>query len=197
MNIVGISGTNGSGKDTVGHMLAERLGFLFIPATELLREEARTTGRDTSRKTLAEISTAWRRKYGMGAVVDVALERNKDRLKEYGGVAISSLRHPGEADRIHELGGVVVWVDADPKVRYERVQANAAARGRVDEDKKTFEQFLAEEQAEMLHSGDEATLNMSAVRDRADITVMNNGDDEEAFKDASDKAISPLLTTSS
>lgn len=62
---------------------------------------------------------------------------------------------------MHELGGIVVWADADPKIRYERV----VGRSRSTEDKKTFEEFLQEEQAEASHSGDEATLNTSAVKD--------------------------------
>lgn len=189
MKLVGIAGTFGSGKDSVGRMLAERHGYLFISATDLLREEARKTGRDTSRQTLAEISASWRRNYGTGAFVDIALKRNKNNLSKYKGIAIASLRHSGEADRIHELGGKVIWVDADPEVRYERVQTNADARKRDDEDRKTFEQFIAEEQAEMQHSGDGATLNMSAVKKRADITIINNGDNLESFKNYAEKLL--------
>src|SRR5436190_13951144 len=124
MKIFGLSGTNAAGKDSVGEMLAERYGFLFVPATDMLREEAREKGQEPNRENLSAISTSWRRKLGMGAVVDVAMERHKDEISKYKGLVIASLRHPGEADRIHELGGLVVWVDADLEVRYKRIVAN-------------------------------------------------------------------------
>ncbi|MEJ0072721.1 MAG: hypothetical protein WDN27_01360 [Candidatus Saccharibacteria bacterium] len=90
------------------------------------------------------------------------------------GLVVASLRNPGEADRVHELGGKVVWVDADPKLRYERVQN--AFRGRDGEDNKTYEQFLAEEEAEMQTTGDAATLDMGAVKAKSDMTILNESD---------------------
>lgn len=75
---------------------------------------------------------------------------------------------------MHELGGKVVWVDADQRIRYERIRA--ANRGRGSEDDITFEDFQAHEAAEMQSSGDEATLNMTAVKAHADITILNESE---------------------
>jgi dephospho-CoA kinase len=75
---------------------------------------------------------------------------------------------------VRKHGGITIWVDADPRTRYDRIQR--AQRGRGEEDDKTFDQFLAEEQAEMHQSGDEATLNMAGVKALCDVTVMNEGD---------------------
>jgi hypothetical protein len=102
---------------------------------------------------------------------------------------IGSLRHPGEADRIHELGGTMVWVDADPRIRYQRLQDNAQARGRQAEDNKTYQEWQADERREMYPEGDAATLNGAAVRDRADIKLVNDGDDIEAFKNSAEAAL--------
>jgi hypothetical protein len=41
------------------------------------------------------------------------------------------------------------------------------------EDDKTYEEFLTEQEAEMNHSGDEATLNMSGAKALADIEIFN------------------------
>jgi hypothetical protein len=130
---------------------------------------------------LRTISAEWRREQGLGVLIDKAVEYFKEQSGDYKGLAIASLRNPGEADRVHELGGIVLWLDADPRVRYERVQANAAARDRAEEDNKTFEQFVAEEQAEMHTSGDAATLDMSAVKGRADVTIVNEYADPSAL----------------
>jgi cytidylate kinase len=191
MKIIGLSGTNGSGKDTVGHMLAERHGFLFISGSDILRDEARARGQEPTREVLRSISAEWRRESGsLGVIIDKAVELYKQVADQYpGGLVTASLRNPGEADRVHELGGVVIWTDADAKVRYDRIQSHAVERNRAEEDNKTFEQFQAEEAAEMTTTGDSATLNMSAVKDRADIFVTNDGNDIEAFKDEAELAL--------
>lgn len=178
MKIVGISGTNGSGKDTVGKILADKYNFLFVSVTDMLRNELANRGLPPAREHMRELSAEWRRESGLGVLMDKALEFYKAQPREYTGLAISSLRNPGEVDRVHELGGEVVWVDADPKLRYDRLQANAASRGeiRAVDDKKTFEQFLSEEQAEMQYSGDAATLSVADVKAKADITILNEGD---------------------
>ncbi len=173
MKLIGIAGTNGSGKDTVGHMLAEKHGFLFISVSDLLRAECRRRGLPVEREHLRAISAEWRREGGLGVLIDKAMEAYERRAAHYAGMAVASVRNPGENERVHELGGSMVWVDADPRVRYDRIQS--ANRGRGTEDTKTYEQFLAEEEAEMHPSGDAATLNMSAVKDLCDRTILNEG----------------------
>jgi len=186
MKLFGVAGTNGSGKDTVGQILAEQHNFLFISVTDMLRAEAKKRGWAVEREQLKTISAEWRRESGLGVLVDKAVAEYEKAGgdSKYTGLVIASLRNPGENDSVHKLGGKVVWVDADPKVRFERV----SARLRSAEDKKTFEQFLLEEQAEMQHSGDSATLSISGVKATADIFIKNNST-PEAFKDEIKKAL--------
>ncbi len=187
LKLVGVAGTNGSGKDAVGHMLAERYGFLFITVTELLREECRRRNLPVERENLRMVSVEWRREHGPGVLVDKAIDafHHLPDADRYTGLVIASLRNVGESDRVHELGGEMLWTDGDPKVRYSRIQLNAATRGRAEEDTKTFEQFLAEEDAEMHPpaeaSDDAAVLNMAAVKERADLFVENNSSNLEEF----------------
>lgn len=189
LQIIGLAGTNGSGKDTVGHILADKHGYLFISVTELLRAEAERRGLPVERKVLRTISAEWRRQSDLGVLVDKAIAEYEKNKGDYVGLVIASLRNPGEADRIHTLGGTMVWVDADPRVRYNRVQANASKRGRAGEDVKTFEQFQAEEAAEMQQSGDNATLNMTAVKARCDLFLQNDSDDIDDFQAAIKKTL--------
>jgi len=184
LKIIGLAGTNGSGKDTVGHILAEHHGYLFISVTELLRNEAKRRGQPVEREVLRTISAEWRRELGLGVLVDKAVAEYETVKDKYTGVVMASLRNPGEADRIHEFGGTMVWLDADPRVRYDRIQTHAAERGRAEEDNKTFEQFLAEEEFEMhrQQDGDEATLDSAGVKDRADVFIDNDTDNLDEFR---------------
>jgi len=181
LQAIGLAGTNGSGKDTVGRILAEKYGYLFVSVTDLLRAEAIRRGLPVEREVLRTISAEWRRESGLGVLVDKAITEYEAAKGNYVGVVIASLRNPGEADRIHEIGGSMVWLDADPRVRYDRIQANTATRGRAKEDSKTFEQFNSEEAAEMNKptNGDAANLNMSAVKARCDIFITNDEEEKE------------------
>jgi dephospho-CoA kinase len=188
MKIIGIGGTNGSGKDTLSDILAKDYSWLFISGSrDLIIPELKKRGLPLEREQMAALTAEWRRESGGSATVTRAVELFSERNKngKYKGLVISSLRHPWEADEVHELGGKVVWVDADPKIRYERI----ANRVQGDKDNKTFEQFLAEEQAEKEHTGDAATLNWQGVKDRADIFIANDSNNIEDFKKAAQKAL--------
>lgn len=173
-NIIGIGGTNGSGKDTLGQMLAEDYGWLFISGSEILRDELRRQGLPTERKNTRELSTRWRKEFGLGVLIDKAYEIFQPQADRYNGLVVSSLRNEGEADEIHRLGGKIAWVDADPEVRYQRIYS----RGRGVEDQKSFEQFLAEE-AEEMHSTDRNSLNSATVKKKADLFISNSGSLED------------------
>lgn len=180
LSIIGLSGTNGSGKDTVGMLLASKHNFLFISVTDLMRIELQRRGLNTQRENMRALSAEWRREQGLSVLVDRAVKvfKQDPGQGKYAGLVISSLRNPYESQRVHELGGTMVWVDADPKIRYKRVISNDR-EGRAGDDQKTFEQFMADEAAEMQRpiEGDEATLDMAAVRDQCDITIENNSTD--------------------
>ncbi len=179
MRLIGLSGTNGAGKDTVGQLLAEQHNFLFISMTDMLREEALNRKLDTSREVLRTISAEWRRESGLGVLVDksVAYYEKLGGDSKYAGLVVASLRNPGENDRIHALGGEVIWIDADPHVRFERLKGRMRA-----DDPVSFEEFVASEQAEMQRSGDAATLSMAEVKEKSDKVFFNDGDDPELLK---------------
>lgn len=176
--IIGLSGTNGAGKDAVGIILAEKYNYLFISVTDVLRDELVRRGLPPERQHMRALSAEWRREHGLSVLVDRAIEQYRTVQDRYQGVVLASLRNPHEGDAIHALGGTLIWVDADARLRYERIQKNAASRGgiRAVDDLKTFEQFLADEQAEMERpaGGDDATLNMAAVKARADMVLTND-----------------------
>jgi len=185
MKLIGIGGTNGSGKDTLSNLLADDYGWLFVSNSDILRKELKKRNLPIERENLRALSAEWRRQHSLGHLIDEATEIFMPQANQFKGLVISSLRNFGEAERIHELGGQIVWVDAPAKLRYERIYS----RQRSTEDQKSFEQFLAEEKAEKEHTGDEATLNWQGVKDRADIFITNDTNDIEKFKQIVQKAL--------
>src|ERR1700744_5750368 len=107
--IIGIGGTNGSGKDTVGHLMADKYGYFFVSVTDILRQELARRGLSPARHHMRELSAEWRREYGLGVLIDKALELYKSQDKGYKGLVMASLRNSGEVDRVHELDGIVLW----------------------------------------------------------------------------------------
>jgi dephospho-CoA kinase len=185
MNLIGLGGTNGAGKDTVAEMLIERRGWLFVSLSDLLRIEAHNRGLEPNRESLRTISAEWRREGGLGVLVEKAIEHFEPVKDQHEGLVVSSLRHPAEAMVVHEYGGRVVWVDADPQIRYKRV----TSRARHNEHALTFDEFMEQERHEMEHQGDVATLNMGDVKKLANMTLMNDGDDMPAFYDHAEREL--------
>jgi dephospho-CoA kinase len=87
---------------------------------------------------------------------------------------IESLRTEGEIAALRAKGNFYLFaVDADPKIRYERI----VARGGV-KDKVSFEKFLADEALEM-HATDSNKQNLARCMELADYRLMNNGTKED------------------
>jgi dephospho-CoA kinase len=191
MKIIGIAGTNGSGKDSVGQIFAEYHNYLFVSVTNILRAELTKRDVPISRQSLRALSAEWRGEQGQGILIDMAMNSYQAVKDKYAGVAIASLRHPGEGDRVHALGGLIVWVDADQRIRYDRVQANAVTRGRPGEDDETYEKFQTEEAIEMSSPTNDnvAALNMSAVKEQSDVQIDNSGHDLTALRASVEKAL--------
>lgn len=178
---IGLSGTNASGKDSAGNLLSSELNYLFVSVTDILRQELKALKLPLSRENMRSLSADWRRASGNAVLIDKAVQKFSLSSRNYAGLAMASLRNPSEADRVHALGGVVIWLDCDPRVRYDRLQANINQRGsdRLVNDQMTFQQFLADEKAEMQRpkGGDSATLSLNDVKKRADIFIENDSDD--------------------
>lgn len=181
--IIGISGTNGAGKDALGEILAELLGYKFTSVSDILREELTRHGVPHEREHLRALSTKWANEHGHGVLSIKTLEtyEAEEEREGYKGLVVGSVRRPAEAKVLQDEGGVVIWVDADQTLRYERIKSSN--RGR-HEDTVSFEQWLADEIAEMTppDNDDGASLNMAGVRDMADIHVENNFGSFEEYR---------------
>lgn len=179
--IIGLAGTNGAGKDTLGDLRFALEMARKVSLSDILRTEADKRGLSHERHNLGAISTEWGSKMGAGALSAMTiLNFYETRTEEETGLSIVSVRRPEEARVIKSEGGLMLWIDADREIRYQRILH--ANRGRVT-DVKTFEEFCAEEDREMYPESDNPfDLNMAAVRDMSDIHLVNEFGSPEEFE---------------
>ncbi len=178
--IVGVAGTNAAGKDTLGELREQLQHAKFVSLSDILRRELDKRGLPHERSNLGGLSLEWRTESGPGVLADktIDLYKSEKEAKGYQGLTLTSIRTPEEAESIQNAGGIIIWIDADPKIRYARSQVRNGGR---PEDQKTFEQFMDEEQAEMSPTTQGNGLNMGGVRDRANLTIINDFDSVEAY----------------
>ncbi len=187
VTIYGVAGTNASGKDTVMELLEEH-GFLRFSTSDSLREISyvvfHSTQRGGNEAPMGRVGNAFRDTYP-GGMVEVGL---LDWWMRVGalppelqpkGLVIGSIRAVGEANRLKEVGGKLIVTDASPEARFSRING----RGRVDDQKLTYEEFLAKEAADMaVGETDPAKFGMAAVIEMADICIANDRNDVPAFR---------------
>lgn len=194
VTIYGVAGTNGSGKDTIMHLLAEA-GFLVYNTSDDLRQISHAVFASTHRggndAPMGRVGNAERATYP-GGPVDLGLIDWWARVAHLPaelqpkGLVIGSLRAVGETTQLKKFGGKLIVIDADPKVRYARL----IARSRHHEKDISYEQFLGEEAGDMAHgSTDPTKFGMAEVIKMADIRLINNSDDIVQFKKEAKKTL--------
>ena len=165
--IIGLTGKFAAGKGAVADIL-KSMGFVYHSLSDILREALAEQGRPESRDSLREIGNALRREGGPGALA----ERLAGRLR--GGDVdhiVDSIRNPAEVDVLARCSGfTLVLVDADQRVRYERL----STRGRPG-DEVSWETFVSQEVREM-ESEDPTRQQLRATMERANYTLDNSAD---------------------
>lgn len=167
--IIGVAGTNGSGKGTVVEYLVQK-GFAHYSARDFIVEEVQRRGLPVNRDTITITANDLRALHGPAYVVEQLLARAGGGT---GNVGIESIRTVGEVHVLKAAGAVLLGVDADSRLRYERVVKRASATDAVD-----FDTFIAQEKRE-LASEDPNKQNILGVMALADYTLHNDGTLEE------------------
>jgi dephospho-CoA kinase len=171
MLIIGITGTLGAGKGTVVEYLEQKDFLHYSSSRDVITKEIERRGLPVNRDTMTIVANDLRKihspSYIAEALYDKALASGKDAI-------IESLRTEGEILALRAKGNfILLAVDADPKIRYERIAARASAK-----DKVSFEKFLTDEEREM-HATDPNKQNLARCIELADEHIANNGTIEE------------------
>ena len=190
--LIGVAGTAGVGKDTVAEMLSRMFGLRNLSSGDVVRAITRhvyhlSPDVNPVRDQLYDVANYLRNEIDPAIMVNICILEAK--VRQLNGGIISGLRSMGEAEAIKKAGGIIIGVDADPKIRYERMYA----RGRDAETQKTFEQFLSQDEFENRGLSDTGPgRGIRTIIDNADIIIRNEGSIEELEAQLRDK-VGPAL----
>ncbi len=171
--LLGITGTDGGGKGTAVDYLVSQKNFVHYSARQIWINMLTERGEEINRPNMRLIANEMRATHGDDFLVTYYLQR----IQEDGtqNAIIESIRALKEAETLKAQGGILIAVDADQRIRYERVQAR-----RSESDKVSFDQFVAHEAME-LNDPDPHGMQKQKVIDIADYVLQNNGTREELY----------------
>lgn len=171
MIIIGITGTLGAGKGTVVDYLVQKYNFVHYSVREYLKEEVAKRNLPQNRDSFTFVANDLRAQHGPSFIVDALYERAAQRQQN---AIIESIRTPGEIDSLSQKSDfMLLAVDADPKIRYDRVVIRNSETDHID-----FETFISNEQREM-NSTDPNKQNLGECIRRAHFSLNNNGNIED------------------
>jgi len=164
--ILGVSGLNASGKGEVVTYLTHR-SFYAHSLSDVLRAVLKERGELETRERMIELGRGLRASEGPGALAHrLSAQLHADR-----NYVIDSIRHPAEVAALRSAGQRfrLIWVEADERLRFERMRARARAG-----DPETLAELQRLEGRE-LGSPDPAAQQLLAVRALADDVLRNDG----------------------
>ena len=172
--IIGVTGTLGAGKGTISEVLMKK-GFKHHSMSGFIIEEIERRGMISNRDTQVFIANELRATYGPGYIAEKVYERAK---AQGGNCIIESLRAVAEVDALRNKGEfILISVDADPKIRYERITVR-----RSEKDNVSFSEFISNEEREM-NLVDPTKGNLRTCMSMADFNIINNGTIKEVEED--------------
>ena len=183
--IIGITGTLGAGKGAVvDYLTSHPRNFLHFSVrsylTEIIVERDMPVNRDSMVTVANELRAANSPSYLAEQLLEKAVgalsqENNSSEQSLPSGAIIESIRTIGEVEALKSSGHsfVLLAVDADPKLRYERVVLRKSATDQV-----SFEKFVTDEAREM-NNAEPHKQNLKECIQRSDYILKNDGTLEE------------------
>ena len=184
--LIGVTGTNGAGKGAVVEYLVGNKGFSHFTARTIILQEVRRLHLPETRASMREAANGLRKEHGAAYVIERLYAMAKDDTK----AVVESVRTIGEAEFLKKNNALIFAVDAEIRLRYERV----ANKPGFELAHTSFEDFCRMENREMA-SSEPWDMNVFGVMQLADARIENNGTLEELHR-AVDQALVTVETSS-
>ncbi len=179
MQIIGLVGEKGSGKETFGNLLMEiarSKKIKRIRFSDILNYTLKLWDLDPTRKNLQNLAIAMDGAYGAGTLSQAIAKQIKDSDADI--VILDGIRWKSDVDLLRSFPkNILVYITADLDIRYHRLKL----RQEKKDEAKTYEQFMKEEQAQN-------ELLIPEIGAKADIKITNNASIED-FKAEIEKSV--------
>jgi len=186
--IIGITGTNGSGKDTVADILVKKLGWPHFSLSDELRGICKETHIKSTRDNLIKFGREIRNKKGLDYLSQKVLSKVSDNF------IATSIRNLAEIEPFKKSAKfILIAVNAPIEVRYQRVINASKDRSgyKVGEGSVSLGKFRDKEQIEMQGTG-RADQQLQILIDMADAKIENGGTMEE-LENKVDKLLEEII----
>lgn len=164
MQVIGVAGRNGSGKDELLKYLRQRCDLVLLSSGNVARQIAEEKGVAATRENLHRISQEYIERHGQ----QYFMRRLIDQIREeWNAVGITGIRSPADVGVLRGQFGddfLLVRVEVgDPRLRFERVRERGKER-----DPQSYQEFLRqdEEEAEL--------FDLDETLQQADLTIRND-----------------------
>lgn len=182
MKIVGITGTMGAGKGTIVDYLTGHFGFKHYSVRGYLIKIIKQRGMPVDRNSMVIVANELRANNQPSFIVE---ELYKEALESGQDCIIESIRTPGEVAALKTKGNFILFsVDADRKVRYERIVKRGS-----ETDMVSYDTFAENEDREMTAT-DPNKQNVGSCMKMAHHHFDNNGTFDELYSQ-----VNSVLTT--
>jgi dephospho-CoA kinase len=169
--IIGVIGEMASGKDTFCEYVKENYENVFVfRFSDALTDVLKIFFDSVKREDQQWISSALRQRFGEDILVKALIKKVKS--VDEGIVILNGVRRPGDFEALNNIGGKLVYVTAEPKIRWERV----ILRKEKSDDDVPFEKFLELGRAE-------AESQIPVIGARASFKIENNGAKEDFYQE--------------
>ncbi len=196
LNIIGIGGLPRSGKD----MLAELFigsGYFGVSLGDIVRNISRTrhAGKPDPISLANNTETSnWLRQtkgpdFALKEALDLFTKASKN--NNYKGLLVWSIRAPIEVDFIIEHNGHLIWVESTDEVRHNRANHNL----RKGEAVVSLAEFKRQEDEQWVPRPDlpeDIQMNVSYVKNHANMILENNSDNLNEFKNIAQNLIKEI-----
>lgn len=169
--IIGLVGPIASGKDVAKKYLIEKYGAEAVKFSTPLRDVLNRMAVSVSRENLQSVSTLLRGAFGEDLLAKTIAKDASELRSDI--VIVDGVRRMADIVHLKKLDNfVLVKIEADPVLRYERMKNRNENAGDAE---KTFDEFMVDHERE-------AEKEIPKVMSEAKWSIDNNGDFEKLYK---------------
>ena len=180
--IIGLTGSNCSGKDTVAEYIVKNHGYGHFSLSDVIREIMAEEGIEPIRENLIVFGTKLRAENGNGVLAKKVLQKIESG-KNY---CITSIRHSDEVLELKKRKDfVLINVDAPIEIRFDRMQ-----KRKRPGDPQALDKFIELEKKESQSEGSGQQLTKTAAM--SDITFINDSNSISSLKRSIDELLKKL-----